>query len=73
MGESMAGGRAVSAGQGWTWIADGFGQDDAIDATACPNVAVLGAAEDVDLDAAAVEGTRDGQTAVVGLQEDGSR
>ena len=25
MGESMAGGRAVSAGQGWTWIADGFG------------------------------------------------
>lgn len=24
MGESMAGGRAVSAGQGWTWIADGF-------------------------------------------------
>ena len=25
MSESMMGGRAVSAGQGWTWIADGFG------------------------------------------------
>jgi len=25
MGESMMGGRAVGAGQGWTWIADGFG------------------------------------------------
>lgn len=25
MGESMTGGRAVGAGQGWTWIADGFG------------------------------------------------
>jgi uncharacterized membrane protein len=24
MGESMAGGRAVNAGQGWTWIAEGF-------------------------------------------------
>lgn len=25
MSESMMGGRTVSAGQGWTWIADGFG------------------------------------------------
>jgi hypothetical protein len=25
MSESMLGGRAVGAGQGWTWIADGFG------------------------------------------------
>jgi len=25
MGESMTGGRAVGAGQGWTWIAEGFG------------------------------------------------
>jgi len=25
MSESMTGGRAVGAGQGWTWIADGFG------------------------------------------------
>jgi hypothetical protein len=25
MSESMMGGRAVGAGQGWTWIADGFG------------------------------------------------
>lgn len=25
MSESMTGGRAVSAGQGWAWIADGFG------------------------------------------------
>lgn len=25
MSESMMGGRAVSAGQGWTWIAEGFG------------------------------------------------
>lgn len=25
MGESAIGGRAVDAGQGWTWIADGFG------------------------------------------------
>jgi hypothetical protein len=25
MSESMMGGRAVNAGQGWTWIADGFG------------------------------------------------
>jgi hypothetical protein len=25
MSESMMGGRAVEAGRGWTWIADGFG------------------------------------------------
>lgn len=25
MGESMTGGRAVDAGRGWTWIAEGFG------------------------------------------------
>jgi len=24
MSESMMGGRAVDAGRGWTWIADGF-------------------------------------------------